>query len=361
LKKAQTLFSQALQIDPDYLLAVVGKGQAFNLQGKLDSGLVYADRAIDLDPEFNRSYGMKGYSCLGKGDADLALKYFFKAISLPPQDDWWLAYHVAIGQVYSRRKNGVIKALPYLRKGIEKKESQYVSTGYRVLCQAYLDIGDYQTASQYLAKNPDLERSCLDIILSYQLMTIQGNFKAALESTDSLCQLAECQASCASAMFEASVLLGEFKEAEQYFFQLQDVVAKLDPSLYKNILTIYLTEAGNIYLGYVYKQLGRTEEAEKVFAEQIKMLQSSENRNGYYDLAKIYAFQGNKKLALKYLAEYAKRGFTRGLHDFILIDPFFESLRDDPDFQAIAKQAQEEKAAMRAQVRDMEKRGELDL
>jgi len=64
---------------------------------------------------------------------------------------------------------------------------------------------------------------------------------------------------------------------------------------------------------------------------------------------------------LKYLAESAKRGFTFGYQDFILIDPFFESLRDDPEFQAIVKQAQEEKAALRAQVREMEERGELDL
>ena len=79
------------------------------------------------------------------------------------------------------------------------------------------------------------------------------------------------------------------------------------------------------------------------------------------DLSRIHAFQGNKKQALKYLAEYAKRGFTSGWHDFILIDPYFESLRDDPEFKAIVKSAQEEKAAIREQVRQMEARGELTL
>jgi len=39
----------------------------------------------------------------------------------------------------------------------------------------------------------------------------------------------------------------------------------------------------------------------------------------------------------------------------------FENLRDDPEFKAMVKQAQEEKAALRAQVRGMEERGELDL
>jgi hypothetical protein len=81
----------------------------------------------------------------------------------------------------------------------------------------------------------------------------------------------------------------------------------------------------------------------------------------YYELAAIYAFQGDRKKGLKYLAEFAKRGFYNGWYDFILINPFFENLWDDPDFQAIVKQAQEEKAALRAQVREMEERGELDL
>ena len=75
----------------------------------------------------------------------------------------------------------------------------------------------------------------------------------------------------------------------------------------------------------------------------------------------MYAFQGNRTEALQYLAEYAKLGFVDGYHDFILFDPFFESLRDDPDFQAIVKKAQEEKAELRAKVREMEERGELQL
>jgi hypothetical protein len=39
----------------------------------------------------------------------------------------------------------------------------------------------------------------------------------------------------------------------------------------------------------------------------------------------------------------------------------FENLLDNEEFKAIVKHAQEEKAALRAQVRDMEERGELTL
>jgi tetratricopeptide (TPR) repeat protein len=103
---------KSIAVDPNYVLAIVGKGQTFNVEGKLDSAFIYADRAIALDPEFNRSFGLKGYCYLLTGKNDLALDHFLKAISLPPKDDFWLWYHVAIGQVYTHQN--VIKAIPYL-------------------------------------------------------------------------------------------------------------------------------------------------------------------------------------------------------------------------------------------------------
>jgi tetratricopeptide (TPR) repeat protein len=119
-----------------------------------------------------------------------------------------------------------------------------------------------------------------------------------------------------------------------------------------------------ILIGYVYSQLGKTEQADKAFTEEIQKLESEvdrDTRNTYLHLSRIYAFMGDKKEALKYLADYAKKGFILGWHDFILIDPFFESLRDDPEFKGIVKLAHEEKAALRAQVREIVERGELNL
>ena len=100
---------------------------------------------------------MKGYSYLAMGKTDLALKHFFKAISLPPKDDWWFAYHTSIGSVYARELNDIIKALPYLKKGVEKEESQYVPIAYVWLAGTYGSIGDYEKAEQYFRKSLDSE------------------------------------------------------------------------------------------------------------------------------------------------------------------------------------------------------------
>jgi len=355
LQSAYDLFDKALEIDPNYLLAVIGKGQAFNAEFKTDSALIYANRAIALDPEFNRAYGLKGYCYSITGKTDLAMEYFLKAINLPPKDDWWYHYHTAIGQEFLTVENDVIKALPYFKKGIEKEENQYVGAGYVSLAFAYLNIGDYERAEQYLSKP-----GCWAIYGYSRLMNVQGKFQEVLQFADSRCQKIECKLYCSLVLFEASLLLGEFEKAEQYFYQYQDT---------RQESWLITSRYWDYQIGYIYHKLGRTEEAEKTFTEQIQKLQTWQNKGlpfegrwiSYLHLARIYAFQGHRNKALKHLSKYAELGFTAGWHDFILIDPFFESLKDDPQFKAIVKQAQDEKAAIRVQVREMEERGELTL
>jgi len=351
-KAAHDLFYEALQIDPNYVLAIVGKGQTFGAEGNSDSAFIYAERAIDTDPEFNRGYGLKGHLA---GNPDLAIEYFLKAISLPPKDDFWLYYHAALGREYIWGKNDPIKGLPYLRKGLEMTGTQYLPLVYLYLGQYYLSIGDYERAEEYYSKSLGLEVSC-NVIWNYSwLMQVQDKFQQALQFTDSICQQGQCGQACSRMLFGISLLLDEFEKAEQYFYQWQN--AGPEDRFSDHIM--------NYGIGYVYSQLGKTEEADKAFTEEIKKLESEvdiDSRGTYLHLSRIYAFQGNRVEALKYLVEYAKLGFTWGWHDFLLIDPFFESLRDDPEFKAIVKQAQEEKAALRAQVREMEERkGELNL
>ena len=86
---AHNLFDEALKIDPNYLQAIVGKGETFIAESNPDSAFTYADRAIDLDPNFNKGYGLKGECYMRQGKSDLAIEYFLKAIDLPPKDEFW--------------------------------------------------------------------------------------------------------------------------------------------------------------------------------------------------------------------------------------------------------------------------------
>ena len=84
-------------------------------------------------------------------------------------------------------------------------------------------------------------------------------------------------------------------------------------------------------------------------------------RGPLFLLTQIHAIQNERNKAINYLSEYAKLGFQTGWHDEIEIYPTFSNLWDDPEFKAIVKRAQEKKAAIRAQLREMEERGESYL
>ena len=121
-KAAHHHYNQALRIDPDYVLAITGKADLLHVDGNPDSALIYAEKAIQLEPNFNRGYASKGYHYLNKGQVDLGEEYLLKAISLPPYDDFWLTFHSGLGNMYARQRNDILKALPYLKKGLEKEE-----------------------------------------------------------------------------------------------------------------------------------------------------------------------------------------------------------------------------------------------
>ena len=92
-----------------------------------------------------------------------------------------------------------------------------------------------------------------------------------------------------------------------------------------------------------------------------KRLVNTENAWTYLSLSSIHAILDEKEKALEYLTKAVDLGLLWGQHDFLTICPIYEDLWDDPEFKALVKRAQDEKAAIRAQVQEMIDRGEIDL
>jgi len=184
-------------------------------------------------------------------------------------------------------------------------------------------------------------------------MMIDGDWEKALDFLDSIIIVApRCTKTYNIYRFRIHSCQKEFDQAEEN-------------------LNLYF-ENGNkpgledsIILASMYKELGREKEALIILnSSRIsyeKRLAKNADFFTYYYLSVIHSILGEKEEALKYLSESAELGFIWGYHDFVEIHPPFEKLWDDPKFKAIVKRAQDEKAAIRAQVREMEERGEIDL
>ena len=103
---------------------------------------------------------------------------------------------------------------------------------------------------------------------------------------------------------------------------------------------------GTRIIGYACWKVGKTEEADYYFNLQKKIsLESIEKGRlntsrmiDYVDLASVYAFQGDKENAYKYLEElYKKKVFGKWWTYLIKEDPLFNSIRNEPRYQAIIK------------------------
>ena len=83
--------------------------------------------------------------------------------------------------------------------------------------------------------------------------------------------------------------------------------------------------------------------------------------NACWMLTGAYSILNDKVNALHYLSKLEESGFYTGWQDFMMIFPAFKNLWDDPEFKTIITRVQDKKSALRAQVREMEERGEIDL
>ena len=85
------LLTLALESDPTFTLAIVGRGAAYLKQDKLDQARGDFDRALKLNPDYARAHHMRGLVSEKRGDDHTALADFDRAIELDA--DYGAAYY----------------------------------------------------------------------------------------------------------------------------------------------------------------------------------------------------------------------------------------------------------------------------
>jgi tetratricopeptide (TPR) repeat protein len=90
-EKSIQCFTEVLQLDPDYKLALVSRGSAFLKIDNIDEAIKDFDRAIDVDPDYARAYHLRGIAKEKNGKDESALVDISQAIDLDPE--YGAAYH----------------------------------------------------------------------------------------------------------------------------------------------------------------------------------------------------------------------------------------------------------------------------
>jgi len=354
-ERAEDYYNKALEYDSTFAQAYTGLNMIYyenilyssSLQINIvDSLLMRTDIALSFDDQLEDTYLIIAGLYQLKGDFQQAEENFEIALNLNPN----YAIGLRSAGLFYFDINDYVKGFSNLHKAASIDRSAYLTVILRTLAKAYLDLGFIDIATYYNQEATKLEN---DSILYY-------SFLASIESrkanwTDCLKYRLKVYSMDTTNLYNLRILgklymqLGHYKESLRYY---EKYMAKRK-SRGQRILQKHR-------IGLVYWKLGYKEEAEYYFNEQINyynslielVLSPSLHLYSYFFLAQVYAFQGDKDKAIENLRMFNQ---MQGIPYWMVLEfklaPFFDNIRDEPEFQQIVRDVEAKYQAEHERVR----------
>jgi len=334
------LFKEALHLDPDYALAYAGLGDAYSqmvdkfgfAQNWSDSAISVSEKSIAIDPNLAEGYKALGLAYLEKGWYEKSLTEMYKAIDLNAN---YAPAIANVGWVHGLRGNWD-EALPRFEKVLRVDPLR--AYNLYSIGNAYFNLDDSVSTIFWLNRalelQPNLEKAYEGLIL---LKLAYGDMEQAIFLTEKLIALSPDTFGSLNLAGQVYLYAGETPKAEQYFRK-----------------AVMLSRKPASYLGYIYRNTGRPEEAREILEErrhfnQETLARGDESFSIRYDLAMIYATLGNTDQALYWLED----AFQKGWVGFRLakINPVFDNLWNEDRFAALLLEAKNHVDNMRTRIK----------
>jgi TolB-like protein/tetratricopeptide (TPR) repeat protein len=355
-REAQRFYNLALEIDPEFEAALYIRAYNYIGLNQFDSAIIYANELVRIYPNSASGYSLKGYSYMTLRRPDDAIKNYQLAIKNYGRKDSASKSREEfyIGMTYAFEKNDYQKGLTWMQKGLSNEFMLAVK--YFLLADAFSNIGDYDRVSKYFKKSFDCEITQISIGDFIKNMTYQSKYEEAFSFLDTVCVKQDRAIVCSHCRFNIYLAQKEFGKAEEQFNQFL-------------ILSGIPNISDSISLAYLYKETGKGDLSETILqncqTSLGKKLFGIWDRQGYYlrylYLAMVNAIMDRKAEAVSCLSQAFDNGLEGSWFDYAEVCPVFENLRDVPEFRALLNKVRAEKAAIRAQVNEMVKRGEINL
>ena len=343
-EQAIELFKKAIELDPDYALAHAGLADSYSQRvirfrfpeaEWFDPVIKEAQKAISLDPNL-----AEGYKALGgaygfvKGWWRKAVEAGQKAVEANPNNAFAAN---SLGQCYIQIGE-FDKAFPFLKKAIALSPADAFPCAE--LGRVYYGLDDPVRAEEWLKKALELQPD-LDVAHGRltDLYLALGEYDKAIEQSQTYLSKLPGHPSAWIIEFaaEAEFFSGHYEKAQEYYQKIGE-----QP----------------IELGYIYWKAGRKDEARKLFQENLDWLQKrleqgDESNDIGFSMAAIYAVQGDKEEALRWLQKAVDAGYR--YYRYLSRYPLLENIRDDERFKRIIDDIKAKVAEMRRRVEQLEK------
>ncbi len=312
IEEAIKLLVQAIALDPNYARAYAGLGYAYTLEGQffakpemLSTGVEFFQKAIELQPMLADGYAGLGMAFVALGRDDDALGALRRALSFASEN---ADVHSSLGRVFAIGKGMFREGIAEYQKALKLNPADAWSAQQIALCCAY--IGDYEAGEEAARQAIQAQEDFISghegirLIGSHvrlaHLHNLQGNYDDAIS---------EC--------YREIVFLRQSNHALKERTLIE---------VHQKLVSAYIRQ------GNLEDARAAYEQVTKGFAARLAM-GADEPFTRYY-VACAAAMMGDKEAALEHLTKAieGRRNFNTA-RARVEID--FESLRNDPAFQAL--------------------------
>ena len=388
--RAERAVAKALELDDQLGEAWASLGSLKLQKNELEGGLPALERAIELNPNYSSAYVWYGIGLHDTGRPAEAAKILARGLELDPLSVALLANaafvaatlgHVdeaqeAIEQIIAIDRDSPLgyyvmaifqssylgrydNALPWATRAIRTDPG---NPAYAVLlAHSYMDLGDFSTAERWLAKATDIQPDSDDIAFANLLL---ATYRNDAEGALSLARLMLERQPDSDGSVLALAQLRDHDLAENRPERARQRYRERYPEIFGPggpVVSFAYSDAAED-IAYLLLQSGEKRQAQQILEQTFEINASLPllGANGTsFGNAKVYALMGNKPEALAELRRGVDADWRTAWRYFFDHDAAFESLRDEPGFQAMRAEVAADMAAQLARVREMEASGEI--
>jgi tetratricopeptide (TPR) repeat protein len=286
------------------------------------------------------------------GRSEEALLWFEKALKLDPG---YVSGYGSIAAHYHFASGQLDEAFLWDAKGASLDRGSPIYPAF--LGWLFLDLGDPSKAEYWIGRSIELNPEANWPNVALGLLHLYRNDEAALDYGRKVFEKPSRSA------FGARLLLRDHELRAGRYAEARALYAEDFPELLTDDPRVDSDSSDAIDLALVLSKTDEQEQADLLLDRRFQHIQTRSRlgfRGYWIDDVKIHALKGDKQKALSALRQAIDEGWRSLWWYYLKQDPSLESLHDEPKFQAMVAEIEADMAAQLAQVREMERNGELE-